>query len=345
MHLRFLDLSAEERALFLTQAARQRSLHPAIIEKDFWVCWLLGVLFGQPHLGDHLTFKGGTSLSKVFGIIARFSEDIDLSLAPEFVGIQEKQVERATSRTQRDRWMARLEAACATAVRDRVQPLLERPITETLGTRHNAQPWLEFETDAASQSPVLLFHYPTIQAQGFSYLRRAVKLEFGSLTDQRPSGRHPIYPWVAEELPAGFDDWRCEVVALEAERSFWEKATILHVESHRVAAEPMPSRYSRHYADLAALANHPIAGRALADAHLRQRVVDWKSRFFAQSWAHYELARPGTFRLVPPEARRAALRADYTAMRDMYLGEPLPFDSVISALAELESRINGEASP
>ncbi len=92
-----------------------------------------------------------------------------------------------------------------------------------------------------------------------------MKLEFGSLTDQRPTGRHPVKPWLAESVPQAFDDWSCEVVALELERSFWEKATILHVESHRPAEKPTPDRFSRHYADTAALAKLDVATKAIGN--------------------------------------------------------------------------------
>ncbi len=154
-------------------------------------------------------------------------------------------------------------------------------------------------TDAATNSPVLLFHYPSTQPPGFEYLKRSVKLEFGSLTDQQPTGRHPVRPWVAEILPDAFADWRCEVVALEVERSFWEKATILHAEYHRPAERPTPDRFSRHYADTAALARHPAGATAITQHDLRERVVAWKRQFFGSAWANYDLAKPGTFRLVP----------------------------------------------
>jgi hypothetical protein len=133
---------------------------------------------------------------------------------------------------------------------------------------------------------VLLFHYPSTQPTGFEYLKRAVKLEFGSLTDQQPVGRHLVRPWMANVLPDAFPDWRCEVVALEVERSFWEKATILHTEYHRPADKPTPDRFSRHYADTAALAKHPTARQAVDDHELRRRVVQWKSQFFGSSWAN-----------------------------------------------------------
>ena len=102
----------------------------------------------------------------------------------------------------------------------------------------------------------------------------------------------------------------------------------------------MPARYSRHYADMVALARHPLAARALELNELRQRVVDWKSRFFACRWACYDLARPGTFRLAPPDQRLAELKADYAKMRQMFIQEPPPLEEIIQELKRLETAIN-----
>lgn len=333
MKLEFLALPEKERRMYIEQAAVRRSLSPVILEKDFWVCWLLGILFESEFAGD-LVFKGGTSLSKVFGVIDRFSEDLDLSVSPAFLNLPEA----GTSRNQANKWMTKAEAACGVAVQNKITPDLEAAAADVLGKREAA--WFEFLTDPGTHSPVLLFHYPSTQPVGFEYLQRSVKLEFGSLTDQQPVGRHPVQPWVAEVLPAAFPDWKCEVVALEADRSFWEKATILHTEFHRPTDKPTPDRFSRHYADTAALAKHPTASKAADDHTLRNRVVKWKSQFFGSSWANYDQAKPGTFRLVPPTERLPALRRDYQAMRDMYLSEPASFDDILMVLADLEQRIN-----
>src|SRR5580765_2041938 len=265
MKLAFLELPADERRLYIEQAAVQRNVSPVVLEKDFWVCLLLGILFESEFAGS-LVFKGGTSLSKVFGVIERFSEDIDLSLSPAFL----KLPAAGTSRNQANKWMTKAEAACSAAVCNQIGPVMEAAVRAVLGKGERA--WFEFLTDAHTNSPVLLFHYPSSQPGGFDYLKRSVKLEFGSLTDQQPVGRHPIQPWIAEVLPAAFPDWRCEVVALEVERSFWEKATILHTEYHRPAAKPTPEKFSRHYADTAALAKHPTASRAIDQHDLRDRV-------------------------------------------------------------------------
>lgn len=333
MNLGFLELPPDDRHLYIEQAATRRNVSPVVLEKDFWVCWLLGVLFNS-EFAESLVFKGGTSLSKVFGIVERLSEDIDLSLSPTFLQLPDA----GTSRNRANNWMKRAEAACSVAVRDRIRPAMEAVVVGVLGERQSA--WFEFLTDAHTHSPLLLFHYPSSQPPGFDYLNRSVKLEFGSLTDQQPVGRHPVRPWVADVLPDAFPDWRCEVVALDIERTFWEKATILHAEYHRPDDKPAPDRYSRHYADTAALARHPTASKTVDQHELRNRGVDWKNRYFGSSWAQYDQAKPGTFRLIPPSHRISALRRDYQAMRDMYLIEPASFDDILATLADLENRIN-----
>ncbi len=333
MRLGFLSLSAAERQLYIQEAANRNGLSPVIVEKDFWVCWMLGVLYQSP-LRNHLVFKGGTSLSKVFQVIHRFSEDIDLSLSPDFLDLPPV----GDSRSQADKWMSLAEAACGLVVQNQIRPILEAAVTEVLG--RGEKDWLEFRQDTGSPFPVLLFHYPTSQQTGFEYLLRSVKLEFGAVTDQRPVGFHPVRPWLAEAFPAAFEDWKCEVVALELERTFWEKATILHAEFHRPIEKPMPDRYSRHYADTAALAKHSAVTHAISQHELRNKVVLWKSRFFGRAWANYDLAKAGTFCLVPPSGRLPALYRDYEAMRNMYLNEPPSFDEILEILASLEQRVN-----
>jgi hypothetical protein len=224
-------------------------------------------------------------------------------------------------------------------VREQFQPALEGEATGVLGKPERGA-WFEFAADATSGSPNLLFHYPTDQPTGFNYLRRAVKLEFGSLTDQQPVGRHAITPWLVDALPDAIPDWQCDVVALGLDRTFWEKATILHAEHHRPAGKATPDRFSRHYADVAALARHRVTEHAIADGEACKRVVGWKRLFFGSAWANYETARPGSFCLLPSDERIPALRRDFAAMRDMYLTEPPSFDEVLETLSALERRIN-----
>lgn len=151
MKLAFLELSSNERRLYIEQAAVQRNVSPVILEKDLWVCWLLGILFNSGFAGS-LVFKRGTSLSKVFGVIDRFSEDIDLSLSPEFLGLPEA----GASQNQANKWMKHAEAACSTAVQKQIAPTLEASVVAVLGKREGM--WFEFVTEPVTNSPILLFH-------------------------------------------------------------------------------------------------------------------------------------------------------------------------------------------
>jgi hypothetical protein len=338
--LQFLARSPHEQADVIREVAARRSISAVLVEKDFWVSWTLAVLFAHPEFHEQLVFKGGTSLSKVFGVIDRFSEDVDLSISPEFVGIKEEWVEDAESRSKRTDRMEQLEAACTKTVQERIAPELERIAEEALGRSASGKNWMEFQVDYDTHSPVVLFHYPSNEATGFEYLRRSIKMEFGSLTDQRPVGKHSIRPWTAQEFPSVFSDFECDVVALELERSFWEKATILHAEYHRDPAKPIRDRFSRHYSDTAAIGKHGDIASVLANDDLRKQVVDWKNRFFPSGWAHYETAKPGSFHLGPPEFRLTELERDYREMRPMFLKEQPEFASVLSELSDVERKIN-----
>jgi len=337
---RFAIIPERDRKDFLIRYEERTRVDPAITEKDFWVCWLLGLIFGTPELGGSAVFKGGTSLSKVFGVINRFSEDVDLGLSPESLGYPESEIDEAPTKTARAKRAATLLATCAQKVETEFLPVLEKLISGQLGGKTGGHPWLRYELEEASHSPVIHFDYPTTLPNPLPYIRTAVKIEFGSLTDQRPTGTHRIVPLVAELAPEAFADFQAEVVALEVERTFWEKATILHAEFHRPADKAQPPRYARHFSDFAALWRHPSRRTAAERLDLLERVRLHKSRYFASIWAHYESAVPGTLRLHPPEFRMAELRRDYLAMRPMFLAEPMSFDEMMSVLAGAEEALN-----
>lgn len=337
----FARRTMDDRVAFFAEAAARRSVQTWMLEKDFWVCWLLQELFQLEPLRGHLVFKGGTSLSKVFGVIQRFSEDIDLSVSPQFLGVEENWLEDAPNPTQRRKRQKELEAACIAAVRERFAPLLTTAIAAQLGGP-SAEGWnLEARFDESSQSPALVFRYPAA-ARYSGYVRAEVKIEFGSLTDQRPTGSHTVAPMVAGEFPGKFSHASAAVVALEAERTFWEKATILHAEHHRPADSPMRDRYSRHYSDLAALATHPLGRQSVLRLDLLAQVVRHKSRFFTSAWASYVTARPGTLRLVPPQFRLKELEADYASMADMFMGAAPTFAQIMETLRVVEDEINSQ---
>jgi hypothetical protein len=336
---KFARLPASDRAAFFTEAAARRNLRPWLVEKDFWVCWLLREIYESPTLRTNLVFKGGTSLSKVFRIISRFSEDIDLSLSPGFLGFDEVALEEASSRTQRDRNQKRVEIQCEAAIRKQIAPTIQQAITSQLAAQ-SAPSWkIEATIDETTHSPVVLFHYPIAVAYD-AYVRPEVKVEFGSLTDQQPTGCHKVRSILADEFPKELLEPDGAVVALEVERTFWEKATILHAEYHRPREQALRARFSRHYSDFAALVTHAVSAPTIKRTDLLARVARYKSRFFASGWAHYNEAVPGSFHVVPPEYRLREIENDYAKMADMFFETPPPFASVLNALENAERTIN-----
>jgi len=306
------------------------------VEKDFWVCWTLHRLFCLPGARENLIFKGGTSLSKVWRAIDRFSEDIDISLSREWLGFGgSNDPEKAPSRKQRGRLLDNLSNACAAKIREEVLPGLNRIFSEEIG----ADGWI-LEIDP-NDGQTVLFTYPTVMdtAPTGDYVRRVVKIEGGARSDRWPVEMQRVDSFVAEVFPKAAVE-ATEIPVLSIERTFWEKATILHSEVHRPADKAIPSRYSRHYSDLAVLAGLEAGKRALERDDLRERVVAHKQIFFPAAWTSMETAVPGQFKLIPSQERLAALARDYQDMQQMFFKTPLPWAEIVERLRGLEKAIN-----
>ena len=165
-------------------------------------------------------------------------------------------------------------------------------------------------------------------------------LEIGPLASWLPSDNFAIQSYAAAHFPQLFEKPSCEVPTILAERTFWEKATILHQEAHRPADKAMPIRYSRHYYALARLALSATKNKALADLKTLDDVVAFKQKFYPSTWAQYGSAKPPTLKLMPPEFRVSVLNRDYQAMQDMIFDQRLSFEEVMQTLSGLEAEIN-----
>ena len=318
--------SAEHRELFAETAAR-KGMTPAIVEKDFWVCWTLGRLFAHAELSRLLMFKGGTSLSKVFNLIERFSEDIDLILDWRVVtGEDDPLAER--SATKQEAMNKAIEAKAVDYIGGELLVMVSQVV----------DPICRCEL-AADDLHALNVIYPA--AFSDAYLRPEVRLEIGPLAAWMPYDHYRVRPYAAEVFPQLFKQADCAVQAIRAERTFWEKATILHHEANRPEGSPQQLRYSRHYYDLAMMAASPVKDAALADLAVLEDVVAFKERFYRRTWAHYDLAKPGTFRLIPPTHVLSAVEKDYVQMRNMIFGRYPAFAEIMATLRKLEEEING----
>lgn len=336
-------LSPRDRAdLFLTAAA-QAGLTPRIVEKDFWVCWSLRRLFTLSDPKAGLLFKGGTSLSKVYNAIKRFSEDVDLSFNRADLGYPDTDELIAMSRKQRDAKLEALSARCRELVTGEYLTRLQADFTTAL--RGPASDWELTAADADDSGQTLLFRYPraveTLQPNNSGYVIDAVRLEFGARSDSWPAEDKTVTAYAAEQLPEQFRDSTVHVHVLAAERTFWEKATILHMWHHAPADKPFRDRQSRHYYDLAMLVGQEIGTKALANHALLLDVAKHKSVFFQSGWASYDTAKPGTLRLLPKPDRLDALKKDYAVMRsEMLFDSPPTFDEVIATLTRAERLVN-----
>ena len=171
-------------------------------------------------------------------------------------------------------------------------------------------------------------------------LRSEIRLEVGPLAGWIPHAEYFIVPYAAEVFPHLFSSAQCRVKAIKAERTFWEKVTILHREAFRLEKNKPQTRYSRHYYDLARMGRSPVKQEAFRDLDLLKKVVEFKKQFYPSAWARYDLAMPGSMRLAPPVHVEKVLREDYEAMRNMVFGEYPAFDDILKEIRSLEGEIN-----
>jgi nucleotidyltransferase AbiEii toxin of type IV toxin-antitoxin system len=318
-------LSEEERSDLFNQTATNRGMTPAIVEKDFWVSWVLKGLYEHKELSQLLMFKGGTSLSKAYNLIERFSEDIDLIL--DWRGLSKEDPLAERSNTQ--------QAKLNEAIREKSYAFINERLLKLVSEVLDDVCQCEIEED---NPHVINIQYPA--AFSDDYLLSEVRLEIGPLAAWDPFEEKEISCYAAEEFPDVFDKTSCLIKVVRAERTFWDKATILHHEFHRPETSPQPSRYSRHYYDMAKLANSSVKDSALADTDLLDNVVEFKKRFYPRGWAQYDLAKLGSFRLVPTGHVLDAVRDDYAEMENMIFGDVQTLNSILETLKSLEDEIN-----
>jgi hypothetical protein len=337
----FLKLSVEDCRLACLQVEDRMRLQAASVEKDFWICWTLGELFALPDIGKHLTFKGGTSLSKVWRLIERFSEDIDIIVDRQPLGFGgTASPDHARSKSQRKLRLEALVQASRQWVQGTLQPALALRIANALGPTG----WkLEVDPDM-TDGQCLLFHYPGAFAPAEAgYVRTVVKIELGARSDDWPHHDKTLQPYLAEVFPQLAGE-PVAVQALAAERTFWEKAMLLHEETFRPQNKPRKIRMARHYYDLWCLITQGVAAKAAQDRQLFDRVAAHREIFFHWSWVDYSTLRPGKLRLLPLPAQVDAWRKDYQEMRGaMFFGEVPTFDQILEVVGKFQREFNADA--
>jgi hypothetical protein len=327
----FARRSEQERRELFRATAQALQVHEAIVEKDFWVCWVLDYLFKSSPWKDKMVFKGGTSLSKAYHAIERFSEDIDLVLDWRLLGYSANEPFQERSATRQSVFNIEANQKCAAFLGSEFVPALSQSLKELAAD----------EIGVKAKGQDVLIQYP--HSFSLSAILPQIKLEIGPLAAWIPNEEKEIRPYAAEKFPHLFSQSSTAVSTVAAERTFWEKATILHQEAHRLSTSHLPPRYSRHYYDLYRLSHSPVRERALAQLDLLQDVADFKMKFYRSAWAKYEEARPGSLRLSPPTERVADLRKDYQNMQPMLFGIIPSFEDILAELAALEKTVNNNS--
>ena len=328
--IQIASLSREEREELFLNTAHKIGMPPAIVEKDFWVCYMLDYLFHRCEWKGKMVFKGGTSLSKAYHLIERFSEDIDLILDWRLLGYRIEEPWEPRSNTQQDKFSESSERKTIALLEESLIPMLQRDVSAEI--EETARVFLENKSE-----PTVDFAYPQIFTD--SSILQVIRLEIGALASWSPSQDAVITSFAAEQYPEIFTHPDTIIRTAVPERTFWEKVTILHREANRVSGR-FPDRYSRHYYDLYQLATSTVKDQAFQKLYLLKAVIAFKMKFYRCPWAKYEEAIPGTIKLIPQEQYFSALQEDYGKMKNMIYGEVPSFDELLSSVRLLEAEIN-----
>ena len=332
----WFELSSADQSEALEVAAGRSGRPAHLLEKDIWVVWALSAMYDSP-LGDSLTFKGGTSLSKVYKVIDRFSEDIDLTY----------DIRELVSDLLRDGnpipASASQEKKISSAVRSRLPQWIEQtvhPVIEHALVASGLQAELSL---AGKDSDKLIITYPATK-KGTGYAAATIQLEFGARATGEPHQRHHVACDIAP-LIDGVTFPTAQPLVMAAERTFWEKATAAHV--YCLQGRLRGDRYSRHWYDLAALAKTTHFASAASDHELARQVAEHKSMFFAEKdvdggKVDYFQATSGDLRLIPQGPSLGALAKDYAAMLEdgLLAFEQPTFETVMASCAAIQDEIN-----
>lgn len=336
-HFFALSRRDQREALEYGRAETGRPVH--LLEKDVWVVWVLQTLFESP-LATHLTFKGGTSLSKAYKLIDRFSEDVDLtcdirSLIPDLMGVEG---EWPASRSQAEKWTKAIRHRLPVWMEQQVLPVIEEALRRD---------GLDARLVSGPDGDKLFLQYPAL-SKGTGYVAPVVTLEFGGRATGEPNQILPVTCDLAVSLAElSFPSVSARVMSVA--RTFWEKATAAHVfcAQRRIRGE----RYARHWHDLAAIARSAHFSAVMAEPEVAKIVARHKSWFFKEKRADglvidYFSATTGSLRIVPEGEAREALAKDYAAMLedDLMMGGALAFEELLAVCADLEDKLNRVAS-
>lgn len=325
----WFQLSEQDRTEILIAVARQKNLHASAIEKDWWVVQTLSIIFSMKY-ADVLIFKGGTSLSKGWNLIQRFSEDIDLALDREFLGFTGELSKGDIKKLRRKSYQF---------ITEIFTEELKNKFAE-LGFENVTIKYREVENH--DQDPLIIeIYYPTLAAND-SYLKPAVLVEVGSRSLKEPFTQRSFGTIISEVFTdRPFADEPISIPVVNPERTFLEKIFLLHEEFQKSQEKIRVERLSRHLYDIEKLSQTKHAGIALQDTELYNTIVRHREKFTPISGIDYANHSPDKIGFIPPDTILKDWQQDYEIMtQTMIYDNPLPFDELIKRLTELQKRIN-----
>lgn len=331
--MKYVDLTKELRLQVLEQTRSIEGLDQQVIEKDWWVTQVLRALFDLPY-SEHLSFKGGTSLSKCWGLIERFSEDIDIGISREFLGF-----EGELSKTQISDKLRR--AACS-FVREHLQHDVRNKMIENGIDPDLFEVCVDITPVTTTDPEIILVNYKSVLPTS-EYIRHAVKIEVSGRSMHEPVVEHEICSMIDTAFPeTSFAEAPFKVWAVTPHRTFLEKMFLLHEEFAKPTEEIRAERMSRHMYDLERMMRTPIAKEALQDTELYNAVIEHRRKFIGLRGFDYSTLQPDKLNILPPTPEIEQLwKEDYRRMRDtMIYGESVEFDELLSIIGNITKNNN-----
>lgn len=331
---KWLNLTDEQRRTSLIQAGINSGIPAKSIEKDWWVTLTLKALFQTPYV-ESLIFKGGTSLSKCWKLIQRFSEDIDIALDPRVVGME------YADHPSRG-YLSRLKKRGC----DFTTNALKNALAEQFLALGVPEGTLTIEAEAieptmTDKDPQTLFVKYTSLFEPNPYLADEVKIEVGIRSKLEPYSKIAIQSLLNEFFPnPAYAEEPFEVLAVEAHKTFLEKAFLLHEEFKKPdVAKIRTDRMSRHFYDLERMMDTPAAEKALADGKLYSAIIVHRERYNTMRGLDYATLETKTINFIPPDELMAAYHGDYATMREqMIYGNPLTPAELFERIKTLNER-------
>jgi hypothetical protein len=336
--------SARDRLDLFLATANRLGAPVGNVEKDFWVCWTLQALYHRlPGNQPRLLFKGGTSLSKAYGLIQRFSEDIDMTVFREDLD-QAATVEElhALSNTQRRRRLDAIRDAC----RSYIVGQFRNELAAVLAEDTDGAGRIEVDSEDPDGQTLLVW-YPEVEVRDGAYVRPAVRIESGAKSALDPHRLVTIRPYISDETPM-FDRAVSDVTTIDPVRTFWDKVVIVHglrrwYERREVLSQE-GQRVSRHYYDLHCLMTAEVGREALADSRLAEDCVQHARMFFDRPDYDLASAQPGSYAIAPVAGMIDALRRDYQQTTAMIFGVAPSFDEVMLSIEKLDTLANANVA-